>query len=130
MDPTAGFLPEPKSPHVVTIPSQSTWILFSLLGIFSVVVAWSGLSLSCLSGLPGFPDLHLIREAIGGVSFIETVSRHQQASSLALFTEVALESAVWAALCLPTALLPSRRTGPEPQNEVVQRHRAHPGEVQ
>lgn len=98
MDPITGFLPEPKSPHVVTIPSQSTWILFSLLGIFSVVVAWSGLSLSCLSGLPGFPDLYLICEAIGGVSFIETVSRYQQASSLALFTEVALESAVWAAL--------------------------------
>lgn len=79
MDPTTGFLPEPKSPHVVTIPSQSTWILFSLLGIFSVVVAWSGLSLSCLSGLPGFPDLHLIREAIGGVSFIETNSEQAPA---------------------------------------------------
>uniref|UniRef100_A0A2K6RUX2 Uncharacterized protein n=1 Tax=Rhinopithecus roxellana TaxID=61622 RepID=A0A2K6RUX2_RHIRO len=49
MDPTTGFLTKPKSPHVVTIPSQSI----------------------CLSGLPGFPDLHLIREAIG-VSFIET----------------------------------------------------------
>uniref|UniRef100_A0A8C9HYS4 Uncharacterized protein n=1 Tax=Piliocolobus tephrosceles TaxID=591936 RepID=A0A8C9HYS4_9PRIM len=71
MDPTTDFLPEPRSPHVVTVPSQSTWILFSLLGIFSVVVACSGVSLSCLSGLPGFPGLHLIREAIG-VSFIET----------------------------------------------------------